>query len=1548
MKWFITLNRILSQKLGSADMAVLTPGSGLKKGISVFMAAMMLAGTMVVLPLATENVRGYMTPGMGITLTFEDLVMMSSGAVTGAFPMYQVHETITVLPTDTLLFMGGEDIFFDPFMGISLEILGTLDANMGMGAVLHSAGPGSWRGIWVHDSGGMMANGLMILDAEDGMYIDHTAGFGMVQIIGCTIDGALNTGITMIGTMGGPMVGNNVITGSSTGIFLRDTSAQCMGNEVSNCGLGIRVEGFASPWLSGNQIHDNYQNGVYGEDTMFGVSGNTIRENRGDAIVLFNSTASINDNTIYAWNATGGSNEGGRNGILIDGTVEWGQNWISNNRIYGGNGDRKGHGGHAVFLRRFTSNMTNGWVENTVIENNYILQGGNGGQNIVDWGYAGSGGFGVCAPQLPDDGNWSADNHALIIRGNSLIVGGNGGVDNSAMFGSAGYGGKGIYVEDDNNMGSLLVSGNALVVGGNGAASMSPTGFNSIGGWGISLGRCGSGVRIDIKDHPDVVGGNGGVGPFGWNHGAGSMEFFQCIDFHVLNVSGRSNLSMVDVLDCNGDFTLSDISISDSVANTGNLARLFWSSSTGNNRNWNFGETNISGVVINNCTGLTLIGGNISTSNATAMLIENSGTISLAGLALNVTGGNGIEINNSNGITLENLILNGSADPNEGCGDGIKSYNWSVGNIRGCTIEDFNGTGLNLRGVQNCIIEDCIVSGNVVYGIYFNASSNNTVSGLEMKNNSGWGAYLFNSHDNIIEGNDISSESYSCGIKLANGSKRNYVAYNWIDYTGYGVRLDDNAESNTVFGNTIINGIQGISLCSTSSYNNITNNTLSFNIDAGIFLEGTNNTVTGNNITNNNYGLDAFLISNCDVYHNSFIDNTIQARDLPGTNRWNAIYPVGGNYWSDYMGVDLFSGPLQNIPGPDGFGDTPYVDIQGGNGSQDNYPLMTPWSGGSPERVHNLDTGENFPAIQAAIDDPETLSGHTIAVDAGTYYEHVVVDKTLTLNGAGAGTTIVNAGGTGVAMLIMSSWVYVSGFMFEGGGSTGDDAGIMLDGVQNCRIENNSAFGNGYIGIRVNNSSLNTIAYNNAAGNAFGIGIVSYSRNNTAIGNTAWSNTQSGIFISSEWNYILNNTLSSNDWGGITLANYDYNTIDGNLVDGNVLAGIHLESIEYSKVTNNTVSNSEYGVNVYHSSQNLVSDNNCFFNNVSINVYGGSEYNNIANNTATMNGQHGIYIQNSDFNSIIGNEVLFNAYGIHLRSSTDQNTVSYNNVTNNTIGIYLSGGASENNITYNLIAGNQLEGVNITNALSNSLHHNSFVGNGNQAYSSNNNNSWNASYPSGGNYWSDYVGPDLMSGPLQNLPGPDGIGDVPYLDILGGASAVDQYPLMEPWAPPTVFNISLSLGWNLISIPLVMTDTSIANVLSSIVGKWDCVKQYEPLDKADPWKTNRPGSSVNDLFFVGNQVSVWIHVTEACTLTVAGNQPASTAITLYAGWNLVGYPTLAPRAAGDALAGTGFDMIECFDPASPYIRAMDPLEMMMPGQGYWIHVPADTLWTINW
>lgn len=168
-------------------------------------------------------------------------------------------------------------------------------------------------------------------------------------------------------------------------------------------------------------------------------------------------------------------------------------------------------------------------------------------------------------------------------------------------------------------------------------------------------------------------------------------------------------------------------------------------------------------------------------------------------------------------------------------------------------------------------------------------------------------------------------------------------------------------------------------------------------------------------------------------------------------------------------------------------------------------------------------------------------------------------------------------------------------------------------------------------------------------------------------------------------------------------------------------------------------------------------------------------------------------------------------------------------------------------------------------------------------------------------------------------------------------------------AGPT--EVNLDEGWNLVSLPLFPGDVSIPNALADIDGKWDYIMAYDAADP-DPWKTNltyRP-DSLNDLDALNAKRGFWIRMTEPGHSISFGPQPPSTSMQLYAGWNLVGYPTLDDTTnVATALWGTQADCVMVFDPEQPYnLVEVGGDYMMRPGEGYWVHVPSDTLWTVDW
>ena len=113
----------------------------------------------------------------------------------------------------------------------------------------------------------------------------------------------------------------------------------------------------------------------------------------------------------------------------------------------------------------------------------------------------------------------------------------------------------------------------------------------------------------------------------------------------------------------------------------------------------------------------------------------------------------------------------------------------------------------------------------------------------------------------------------------------------------------------------------------------------------GILLYYSNNITVCGNIIKDSYagvtsgkGIYLFHAHNNTIYHNNFINNTKGVLTYYSyNNTWNNNYLIGGNYWSDYTGTDLYNGPDQDETGSDGIGDTPYVIDEN---NIDNYPLM--------------------------------------------------------------------------------------------------------------------------------------------------------------------------------------------------------------------------------------------------------------------------------------------------------------------------------------------------------------------------------------------------------------------------------------------------------------------------------------------------------------------------------------------------------------------------------------------------------------------------------
>jgi nitrous oxidase accessory protein len=232
-------------------------------------------------------------------------------------------------------------------------------------------------------------------------------------------------------------------------------------------------------------------------------------------------------------------------------------------------------------------------------------------------------------------------------------------------------------------------------------------------------------------------------------------------------------------------------------------------------------------------------------------------------------------------------------------------------NVTNFTIS--NGTAMGIAGgvaLTDCA--GCHINNNIfrdnLHGMVLENCSNSVIAdnvilcppwhGTPLATD---GILMYNPSKNVIANNTISSGYVALGLV---GGLQNTVQGNRFYSNWYGIRIHDST-NNTIFANEVFNNKRGIHIgC---------------------------------------YAPELGILNNL-VYHNDFINNTQQATKTNSINIWDNGYSLGGNYWSDYNGTDLYSGPYQNESGSDGIGDTPYIIPDGYPvpEGQDSYPLMKP------------------------------------------------------------------------------------------------------------------------------------------------------------------------------------------------------------------------------------------------------------------------------------------------------------------------------------------------------------------------------------------------------------------------------------------------------------------------------------------------------------------------------------------------------------------------------------------------------------------------------
>jgi parallel beta-helix repeat protein len=343
-------------------------------------------------------------------------------------------------------------------------------------------------------------------------------------------------------------------------------------------------------------------------------------------------------------------------------------------------------------------------------------------------------------------------------------------------------------------------------------------------------------------------------------------------------------------------------------------------------------------------------------------------------------------INDSIVVERNNIVVDGAGHTIQGMGIslfiGMNLTGRSNVTIKNMKIMDAFGYGVYLYSSSNCTVSGNNIT-NSGYGIDLWRSSGNVLSGNNVTGNT-QGIYLDYSSGNVLSGNVMASNglnfdvdgnvlsdfvNYIASSNLVNGkpvyylmNQSNIVISPTTYSKGVGYLGLINCKNVTMQGLTLTKNGKGLLLANTTdskiTYNNVTansfgiylysssgnvlsGNNVAANINFGIYLihSCSGNILSGNNVTaNSEYGIALIYSSSGNrIFHNNFLNNTYETYVFNSNSTWDDGYPSGGNYWSNYTGVDQKNGLYQNQTGSDGIGDTPYVI---GANNTDRYPLM--------------------------------------------------------------------------------------------------------------------------------------------------------------------------------------------------------------------------------------------------------------------------------------------------------------------------------------------------------------------------------------------------------------------------------------------------------------------------------------------------------------------------------------------------------------------------------------------------------------------------------
>ena len=284
--------------------------------------------------------------------------------------------------------------------------------------------------------------------------------------------------------------------------------------------------------------------------------------------------------------------------------------------------------------------------------------------------------------------------------------------------------------------------------------------------------------------------------------------------------------------------------------------------------------------------------------------------------------------------------------------------------------------------------------------------------------------------------------------------------------------------------------------------------------------------------------------------------------------------------------------------------------------------------------------------IQGAISTAQ--SGDVIRIDGGTYNEHLVIDKTLTLEGLHH--PVVSGQFTGDVIRVRAVDVHISGLVLRDSGTDlgAQNAGIYVQPGADRVIIKDCFLAFNLFGIWLEKSNDSQIIHTAISGRR---DLLSVSRGN-------------GIQVFSTKNALIaeNNISFSRD-------------------------GIYVDVSTHATFRHNKIHHVRYGTHYMTTNFSTWEDNEVYLNRGGLALM---EVRNliVRNNRVYNNADHGIMLRTIQDSVIEKNVVAGNDRGFFIYDA-EYNVVRHNLVINNHVGVHLSAGSSNNAINGNVFINNE-------------------------------------------------------------------------------------------------------------------------------------------------------------------------------------------------------------------------------------------------------------------